>query len=115
MLHRRGLRPLLGREREHARALDLLLAQEVAELFELLLPLAGKTGDDRCPQHKARDARAQVVENLADTLFRVAAVHCLQDVVVAVLNGDIEIRHDLLFLRDRVDELIGDVIGIEVV
>ena len=24
--------------------------------------------------------------------FRVAAVHCLQDVVVAVLDGDIEIR-----------------------
>ena len=115
VLHRRGLRPLFGGEGEHARALDLFLAQKVAELFELRLALAGESCDDGGAQHKAGDAFTQVAESLADALFCVAAVHRLQNGVVAVLDGDIEIRHDLLFLRDRVDELIGDVIGIEVV
>ncbi len=115
MRHGGGGRPLLGGEGEDADALNARLLQEGAELFKLLFALAGKPRDEARAEHQPRDALAQSAKQRADLVPGAAPVHALQDCVIDVLDGDIQIFDDLIVLRDLVDQLVVELIGVEVV
>ena len=74
-----GLGALLRRKLEHTHTLDLGLLQKAAQLGKFLLGLARQADDQAGAQHKAGDARAQIL-NQRGELFPVArAVHGAQD------------------------------------
>ena len=115
MLHLGGLGAVLGGEGEDPRPLDADLPQKVAELRQFLLPLAGKAGDEAGAEDQARDALPELSEEGQQLRLGVPAVHGLQDAVVAVLDGDIQVGNDLLLPGHGVDELLRHLVGIEVV
>lgn len=54
--HFGGFRALLGRILEHADALDGGILEELAQLSEFLIGLAGQADDQARAQHETRDA-----------------------------------------------------------
>ena len=113
--HNGGGRSLLGGVGKYAGAFDFRLAEEFAQLFKFRLALAGKPCDERCAQHKPRNALAQLLEERADLFARAAAVHAAKDGVVDVLDRDIKILDDLILRCDLVDEFVVDELGVEIV
>ena len=114
-LHLRRARPLLGGIGKHARAQQLLLAQEIAQLVELLLALAGQARDDGRAQHEAGDALAELIEQGAEVFLVAAAVHLLEDLIVAVLERNVKVFQNFVLAGDHVDQAVVDPLGIEVV
>ena len=114
-LHLCRARPLLGGIGKHARAQQLLLAQEIAQLVELLLALAGQSRDDGRAQHEAGDALAELIEQGAEVFLVAAAVHLLEDLIVAVLERNVEVFQNFVLAGDHVDQAVVDPLGIEVV
>ena len=114
-LHLCRARPLLGGIGKHARAQQLLLAQEIAQLVELLLALAGQARDDGRAQHEAGNALAELIEQGAEVFLVAAAVHLLEDLIVAVLERNVEVFQNFVLAGDHVDQAVVDPLGIEVV
>ena len=91
------------------------LTQPDAQLLKFRLALAGESRDEARAQHKARDARTQLLQQGADLVTGAVTVHAAENVVVDVLDGDVEILDDLILIRDEVDELVVHDLGVEVV
>ena len=68
---------------------------EVTQLCVLLLGLTGEARDQRRAQRDAGDGRAQPGNRVLDLLTSAAAVHGLEHRVITVLDGQVEIGHDL--------------------
>ncbi len=100
---------------KNARARQLLLAQELLQLLQLRLPLAGQPNDQARADGNAGNARAQFAKKLCDRGLRLPPAHGLENGIVYVLDGDVKIAHDLLLARDQIDQLIIDLIGIQIV
>ena len=113
--HLGGGRPLLGREREHADALHARLAQEVHELVKLGLALAGKARYERRADDDAGYLAAEPSYQLAYLAAAPAPVHALQNGVVYVLDGDVDVLDDLGVRRDLAYQRAVNFVGIEVV
>ena len=92
-----GRRARLERIREDADALELRFADEVAQLLELGLGLAGEADDERRSQRQVRDARCAACRAVPRSSARLTR-RCirLQHPVVDVLQRHVEVRHDLL-------------------
>ena len=103
--HRRR-RARLDRVRERAGAIELRLGDELAQLVELGVGLAGVTDDERRAQHDVVDALAQLLHELARHAPRVTAAHALQHRVADVLERDVDVLDDLRLARDRVDQIV---------
>ena len=115
MLHLRGGGPFLGGEGEDADALDTGLLEKFAQLIKFGLSLAGEPRDQTRAQHQTGDALAQRFEEPADVRARAAAVHALEDRIVDVLDGDVQILDDFGIVRDLVDELLVKLVHIQIV
>ena len=113
--HFGGLRALLGRILEHADALDGDILEELAQLSEFLVGLAGQADDQARAQHETRDAAAHILDELCERRAVARTVHRAQDALRNVLERNIEVFYDLRLLSDDVDELVGDLVGVEVV
>ena len=113
--HESGGCSLLGGVGEYTGALDLRLAEKIAQLFKFRFALAGETRDERRAQYQTGDPLAQLFEERADLLSRAAAVHAAEDRIVDVLDRDIKILDDFILGCDLVDELVVDKLGIEIV
>ena len=115
VLHFGGLGALLRGEGERPRPLQPNLLEEIKQLLEFFLSLAGKAGDQTGADHKSGNLRPQLFEQLPQERTVAPAVHQLQNMIVAVLNGDVQIFHDFGFLCHHPDEIIIDFIGIDIV
>ena len=93
----------------------LRFAQEIAQLVELLLALAGQSRDDGRAQHEAGDALAELIKQGAEVFLVAAAVHLLEDLIVAVLERNVEVFQNFVLAGDHVDQAVVDPLGIEVV
>ena len=91
------------------------LPQKFAQLIEGGLVLIGQAGDEAGAQHHAGDLRPQRFHHGQQPRVGLPAAHGLQNRVVAVLNGHVDVLADLRLRRDGVDQLVGDGVGIKVV
>ena len=114
-LHLGGGGPLLRGVGEHAGPEHPLVPQELAQLLELRLPLAGQAGDEAGAEDQAGDALPELVQQLLEVRLVPPAVHPPEDAVVAVLEGDVQVFDDLLLPGDDVDEMVVDHLRVEVV
>ena len=85
----------LGGVGKAAEAVKLDGLDEVTQLCVLLLGLTGEARDQRRAQRDAGDGRAQPGNRVLDLLTSAAAVHGLEHRVITVLDGQVEIGHDL--------------------
>ena len=69
--------------------------QKIVRRAEIRIGLARETGDQRRAQRDAGDGRAQPGNRVLDLLTSAAAVHGLEHRVITVLDGQVEIGHDL--------------------
>ena len=106
---------LLGGEGEHAHPLNAGLLQKIAQLLKFRLPLAGQTGNQAGAQHQTGDALPQGLKKAPDLPAGAPAVHGLQDAVVDMLDGDIQIFDDLVIGGDLVNQLVVKLVGVQVV
>ena len=106
---------LLRGEGEHPGPFNLCLPEKDTQLFQLRLALAGQAGDEAGPQHQAGDAGPELCQQVQQLRLGIPAVHGLQDPVVAVLDGDVQILDDLGLLRNGVDQLLSDLVRIQIV
>ena len=115
MLHLGCLGALLRGEGEGPCPLQPNLLEEIKQLLEFFRSFAGKAGDQAGADHKSGNLRPQLFEQLAKKRAVPPTVHQLQNMIVAVLNGDIQIFHDFGFLCHHPDEFIIDLVGIDIV
>ena len=113
--HFGGFRALLGRVFEHADALDGGILEKFAQLSEFIIGLAGQADDQARAQHETRDAAAHILDEGGELRTVARTVHRAQDALRNVLERNIEVFYDLRLLSDDVDELVGDLVGVEVV
>ena len=105
---------LLGGVGKAAQTVELHFLDEVAQILELLLGLAGEARDQGGAQGDAGDLAAQLADDLQQLRTGGAAVHVLEDGIVAVLDGQVEIGHHLLVALHGGDEFIGDALRVGV-
>ena len=105
---------LLGRVGKAAQTVELHFLDEVAQILELLLGLAGEACDQSGAQGDAGDLAAQLADHLQQLGAVGAAVHILEDGVIAVLDGQIEVGHHLLIALHGGNELIRDALRVSV-
>ena len=115
MVHLRRPGSLLWREGEHPGPLNLLLPEERAQLLEFRLSLAGESGNEAGPQDQAGDSLPEGAEQPPDGFLGIPAVHGLEDAVVAVLYGNIQIGQNLRLCGNGVDQLLRNLVGVEIV
>lgn len=113
--HFRRWGPLLRGVGKGPHPLELLLPQEVAQLLKGGLVLVGQAGDEAGAQHHAGDTAAQASKQGLQPGFGLPPAHGLQHGIVAVLDGDVQVVADLLLPGDGVNQLVGQVVGVEIV
>src|SRR5579864_7718183 len=94
---------------ERTEPLEFLLRDEFEELFKLELGLAREPDDERGAEHEPGYCRAQPCYDLLSFRPRVPSIHGPQQPVVDVLDGHVEVRHDLRRRRQRLVEFVGEV------
>ena len=115
IVHGGGQGALLRGELEHPRPLELLRPQELAQLLKLRLALAGQAADQGGADHHVGDGGTELGEQRLDLRPGAAAAHGLQDAVIGVLDGNVQIVDDLLFPGNDLDQLVRHRLRIEVV
>ena len=91
------------------------LPQELTELLELLLTLTGKTGNDAGADYQSGNPAAELGEQTAQKFSVSPTVHQLQNLAVAVLNGNVQILDNFRLLCHDIHQLIVNFIRIDIV
>ena len=105
---------LLGRIGKAAQTVKSDLFDEVAQVLELLLGLAGEACDQGGAQGDAGNLPAQLADDLQQLRTGGAAVHIFEDGIVAVLDGQVEVGHHLLVPLHGSNKVIGDALRVGV-
>ena len=111
-LRRHGV--LLGGVGKAAKAVKLHGLDEVAQLGVLFLGLTGEAGDQGGAQRDAGDGRTQAGDRILDLSAAAAAVHGLQHGIITVLDGQVQIGHDLGVADHRRNKGITDALRVGV-
>ena len=80
----------------------------------VLLRLPREAGNKGGSQSDIRDLPAELCHQLPDLLIAGPPSHALKNGITGVLDGDIQIVADLLFILYGLDQLVGDLLGITV-
>ncbi len=99
---------------ENPGALEAEFLDEIQQLLEVLLRLAGETYDERSTNAEAGDARAHAAQQVADVIAGGHALHGGQHPIGNVLERDIDVFRDLVALGDRFDQLVRPMGGVGV-
>ncbi len=99
---------------EGAHPVELGFADEVAEFFEFFFGLAGEADDERGAQGQVGDGAAHFRDRAQEDVGSAAALHALQHRGRGVLQRHVHVGADFFVLRDRVEQLAGDFVGIGV-
>ena len=113
-LHLSGQAALLLRVGKDTRVVKADGVHKVDKIAELVVGLGREADHGRGTNHDAGDALAKVAEQILELLARTGATHGLEDARVAVLHGDIDIGQHLGRIANRLDELIGHALGLQV-
>ena len=104
----------LQRIGEHPHPLKLPVLGEGDHFLELLAGLAGKSRDERCPQHQAGNPAPELPQQFLRRPPRHAPLHPLEHRVAGVLQRHVEVGNDLRAGGDLVDEAIGEMDRVEI-
>src|SRR5262249_22956788 len=85
---------------------------KVAELLEICFGFAGKSDDKRGTQRKAGNGGAHFLNRAQENLGVRTSLHSLQDRRGGVLQGDIDVRANLLVACDGLKQLRRDLVRI---
>ena len=107
--HLGGARAFFLRVAEDAEALELRLADEVAQFVDVGLGFAGEADDEGRAQRDAGDAGADALDEVADVGAARLALHRVEHVVADVLQRHVDVAGDLRALGDGPDELVAPV------
>ena len=113
-VHPGGNGVLLGGVGKAAQTVELHFLHEVAQVLELLFRLTREARDEGRAEGDVRDLTAQLADDVQQLGAVGTAVHVLEDRVVAVLDGQVEIRQDLLVPLHGGDEVVGDALRVSV-
>ena len=106
----------IGFERvgEHAHPLKFMPTHKLNERLKLFFRFARETGNECCSQHQVRQHLSHQI-NLMVHLFLIdASRHSLEHHIVSMLQWHIDVRHNLVASRNRLEQFLIDVHRIEV-
>ena len=112
--HGSGWSAVLGRVKEGAGAVEAGGGDEVEQLLELVVGLAGEADDEGGADGDVRHGGAEAGEGVEDHRDVVGALHTSEDGGAAVLKGDVEVVTDLRNGGHGFDEWLADASGIGV-
>src|ERR1019366_5721402 len=107
-------RPLLVGVTKHSQPVELRLAHELAELFEIVFTLARETHNERGTQRQTRNRAPHLLDGAQEDVCAGAAFHALQNLRRGVLQGHVNIGANLFMRCNRLQQLAGDLVGIGV-
>ena len=86
---------------------ELRLPDESKKLAEVVLGLAGEPDDEGRADRDPGDASAEPLDHAAEVHLPGGTAHALEHRIARVLEGDVDVLHDLLLGGDRVHDLFG--------
>src|SRR5262245_944830 len=101
-------RALLRRVGEHAEAIEADVVEKLQEILERGVRFPREADQDRRPDGEAGNGLSEIANNALHALGRHRPAHGAQHAVVAVLHGDVEVRHHP-GARPALDERLVDV------
>ena len=87
------------------------LLDDAQRILELRIRLAGEADDEVARQGDVRPRLPHSLDDAQIALGAVAAVHCLEDAVIARLHRQVEERHQLVDVAMRGDQAVAHVVG----
>lgn len=90
------------------------LGDEIEELLELLVGFAGKSRDERCAQGDVGHRGLDALDEGAKRCGIPSAVHGPKDRFAHVLQGNVQIRANVLAGRHDGEQLVGCALGLQV-
>src|SRR5205085_6597516 len=93
----------LARELEDAHLVEAHLLDELAELFEVRLRLAGKPDDEAGAEGQVRNALPDLAHQLADPGRVAPALHPPEHRIADVLQGPVEVAGEVRLPRQGLD------------
>lgn len=100
--------------RERRRRKEQPLGDEIEELLELLVGFAGKSRDERCAQGDVGHRGLDALDEGAKRCGIPSAVHGPKDRFAHVLQGNVQIRANVLAGRHDGEQLVGCALGLQV-
>ncbi len=85
----------------------------VQRSFKLRVALSRKSDDDVAAQSRFRQALAHPLKQVAVVSSVVVAPHLFEDIVVARLGADVQMRADDLGARDQIEQTIRHLARVE--
>ena len=85
-----------------------------SKMFKVAERLAGEADDEAGAEGDAGDGGANFLEGLQEDIGAGAALHGFEHGGRGVLERDVEIFADVVVLRDGVEQLAGDAVGVGV-
>ena len=110
-----GLRAFLRRILEHTDTLNADILQELTQLGKLVLGLTRQTDDQACTQYKPRNTLAHILDQPGKFRAVTRTVHGTQNTLRDMLQRNIQILYDFRLIRNHVDQLVRNLVGIEIV
>lgn len=100
---------------ENAEALEALFLDKFEEGLEVVVGFAGETDDEGGADGEVGDVGAEVAKERLNVLARGFALHCVEDVGVDVLEGDVDVGDDFGVMCDGADEFVAPMgwVGVE--
>ena len=105
---------LFGVEGETAEVVEMCPFEKSEKFVEASVCFAWEADDEGGAENAAGDFCSEGFDESADFVFGMRAAHCLEDLGVDVLEGDVEIREDFVAGADGFDEAFGNSRGVEV-
>ena len=114
MLHSGGRCSLFRRKHEGANPLHSGFLQKVQQLLKFFLSLSRQAGNQACADDKPGDPISKLCQQVTQERTVPSPVHPLQNFIVTVLNGNVQILDNLRLLCNYIDQFIVDFIRINV-
>ena len=112
--HARRRRTILRGECKGPHIVEFDLSNEVTELLKISLCLSRESDHERRADGHARSGSAELAKKSIDALRGIAAVHTSEHGIADMLQRDIHVLADLIFVQDDVQEFIIKVCRIEI-
>ena len=106
-------RSLTWREGEDVQMGEAAFLDDLQRVLEMLVRFGGEAGDDIGAEGGVRAQPADVLAKGDGILARMAALHPLQNEIVAMLQREMEMRHEARLGRDRLHQVFIGLDGID--
>ena len=105
---------ILGREFEGSHVIKADFPDEITELFEIFLRFSRETHHEGGTDSHSGGSGPKLVKQGSDACRRIPSVHALQHGIADMLERNIHVLADFIFLQNHVQQLIVKISGIQI-